>query len=201
MHDALELLRRGLRLREGDRTGLENVDLIPVGTPIGGTVPVGSLVTKRRQEGPVSIERDDRERVITIQAGFFGRDLGSVMRDIQARVDPMKANLPSGFAILYGGEYEEQQKSFRQLIFALLLAVVLVYMVMAAQYESWRDPLIILFSIPLAAVGVAATLLITRTTFSIQAFLGVIMLAGIAVSNAILLVDYSNVLQIGRAHV
>ncbi|MSO20108.1 MAG: efflux RND transporter permease subunit [Acidobacteria bacterium] len=184
-----------VRLQEGDRTALESVDLIPMSTPLGGTVPIGSLITKRRTEGPVSIERDDRERVISVQAAFIGRDLGSVMRDIQARVDPLKAQLPSGYAILYGGEYEEQQKSFRQLVFALLLAIILVYMVMAAQYESWRDPLIILFSIPLAAVGVAVTLLITGTTFSIQAFLGVIMLAGIAVSNAILLVDYSNVLR------
>jgi HAE1 family hydrophobic/amphiphilic exporter-1 len=117
------------------------------------------------------------------------------MRDIQARLDPLKPTLPSNFAILYGGEYEEQQKSFRQLIFALLLAVLLVYMIMAAQYESWRDPLIIMFSIPLASVGVAATLLATRTNLSIQAFLGVIMLAGIAVSNAILLVDYTNILR------
>jgi len=103
--------------------------------------------------------------------------------------------LPSDFAILYGGEYEEQQEAFRQLLFALLLAVLLVYMVLAAQYESWRDPLIILFSIPLAAVGVALTLLLTGTNLSIQAFLGIIMLSGIAVSNAILLVDYTNLLR------
>jgi HAE1 family hydrophobic/amphiphilic exporter-1 len=184
-----------VRLREGDRTRLDNVDLIPVSTPLGGTIPVGSLVSKQRQEGPVAIDREDRERIITVNAGFFGRDLGSVMRDIQARVDPLRADLPSNFAIIYGGEYEEQQKSFRQLLFALILAVLLVYMVMAAQYESWRDPLIIMFSIPLAAVGVAITMILTGTNLSIQAFLGVIMLAGIAVSNAILLVDYTNILR------
>jgi HAE1 family hydrophobic/amphiphilic exporter-1 len=184
-----------VRLRETDRTRLDKVDLIPVSTPLGGTVPVGSLVSKQRQEGPVAIDREDRERVITVAAGFFGRDLGSVMRDIQAKVDPLRADLPSNFAIIYGGEYEEQQKSFRQLLFALILAVLLVYMVMAAQYESWRDPLIIMFSIPLAAVGVAVTMILTGTNLSIQAFLGVIMLAGIAVSNAILLVDYTNILR------
>ncbi len=184
-----------VRLREADRTRLQSVDLIPVSTPLGGTVPVGSLVSRQRQEGPVAIQRDDRERVITISVGFFGRDLGSVMRDIQAKVDPFRAELPLNFAILYGGEYEQQQESFRQLIFALLLAVLLVYMVLAAQYESWRDPLIILFSIPLAGVGVALTLLLTGTNLSIQAFLGIIMLSGIAVSNAILLVDYTNLLR------
>ena len=186
-----------VRLQESDRTQLGNVDLIPVSTPLGGTIPVGSLITKNRQEGPVSIEREDRERVITVAANFFDRDLGSVMADIKQRVDPIRASLPvdGGFSILYGGEYEEQQESFRQLLFALLLAVLLVYMIMAAQYESWRDPLIIMFSIPLGAVGVAVALLITNTPLSIQAFLGVIMLAGIAVSNAILLVDYSNILR------
>ena len=186
-----------VRLQESDRTQLQNVDLIPISTPLGGTIPVGGLITKNRQEGPVAIDRQDRERIITVSASFFERDLGSVMRDIQARVEPIRSALPvnGGFSIIYGGEYEEQQKSFRQLLFALLLAVLLVYMIMAAQYESWRDPLIIMFSIPLAAVGVAVTLLVTGTNLSIQAFLGVIMLAGIAVSNAILLVDYSNILR------
>ena len=186
-----------VRLGEGQRTQIQNVNLIPVMAPIGGTIPAGSLMTMRRQEGPVGIEREDRERVISVSASFDEntRDLGSVMRDIQAKVDPIRRELPPNFAIIYGGEYEEQQESFRQLMFALILAIMLVYMVMAAQYESWRDPLIILFSIPLAAVGVAATLILTRTNLSIQALLGVIMLAGIAVSNAILLVDYTNILR------
>ncbi|MBI2818662.1 MAG: efflux RND transporter permease subunit [Acidobacteria bacterium] len=186
-----------VRLQDSDRTQLQNVDLIPVSTPLGGTIPVGGLITKNRQEGPVSIEREDRERTIRVSANFFDRDLGSVMRDIRERVEPIRSALPvnGGFSIIYGGEYEEQQESFQQLLFALLLAVLLVYMIMAAQYESWRDPLIIMFSIPLGAVGVAVTLLVTNTNLSIQAFLGVIMLAGIAVSNAILLVDYSNILR------
>lgn len=186
-----------VQLQDSDRTRLQNVDLIPVSTPLGGTIPLGGLVTKSRQEGPVSIEREDRERVISVSANFFGRDLGSIMSDIKKRVEPIRAALPAngGFSINYGGEYEEQQESFHQLIFALLLAVLLVYMIMAAQYESWRDPLIIMFSIPLGAVGVAVTLLVTHTNLSIQAFLGVIMLAGIAVSNAILLVDYTNILR------
>jgi HAE1 family hydrophobic/amphiphilic exporter-1 len=184
-----------VRLREADRANLENVDLIPISTPLGGTVPLGSLVTKQRREGPVSISREDRERIVTVSANFFGRDLGSVVRDIQARLDPIRAELPSDFAILYGGEYEDQQESFRQLMFALILAIVLVYMVLAAQYESWRDPFIILLSIPLGVVGIALTLLLTGTNLSIQALLGIIMLAGIAVSNAILLVDYTNLLR------
>ena len=184
-----------VRLREADRSSLDNVGHIPVATPAGNTVPVGGLISMQRQEGPVAIQRQDRERIITVSANFDGRDLGSVMSDIQTRLEPLRAQLPQDFAILYGGEFEEQQESFQQLLFGLILAVLLVYMVMAAQYESWRDPFIILFSIPLAAVGVALMLFLTGTTFSIQAFLGVIMLAGIVVSNAILLVDYANLMR------
>lgn len=106
-----------------------------------------------------------------------------------------KLTMPSGFSINYGGEYEEQQKSFKELLFSLALAIILVYMVMAAQFESLRDPLIILFSIPLAVIGVSLILFLTETTFSMQAFIGVIMLAGIVVNNAIVLIDYMNVLR------
>lgn len=103
--------------------------------------------------------------------------------------------MPTGFSLYYGGEYEEQQKSFRELLFSLILAIVLVYMVMASEFESLRDPLIILFSIPLAAIGVTLSLFLTETTFNMQAFIGAILLAGIAVNNAIVLIDYTNLLR------
>ena len=102
---------------------------------------------------------------------------------------------PLGYEFAYGGEYEDQQKSFRDLTFAAILALVLVYMVMAAQFESWRDPFIVLFSIPLASVGVVLMLLLTGTTFNMQAFLGVIILVGIVVNNAIVLIDYTNLMR------
>ena len=103
--------------------------------------------------------------------------------------------MPEGFSIEYGGEYEEQQETFRNLFFATVLALILVYMVMAAQFESLRDPFLILFSVPLAAIGVVLALLLTETTFNQQAFLGVIVLLGIVVNNAIVLVDYTNLLR------
>jgi HAE1 family hydrophobic/amphiphilic exporter-1 len=103
--------------------------------------------------------------------------------------------MPSGFSLNYGAEYEEQQKSFRELLFCLILAIILVYMVMAAEFESLRDPLIILFSLPLAAIGVSLALFLTDTTFNMQAFIGIILLAGIAVNNAIVLIDYTNLLR------
>jgi HAE1 family hydrophobic/amphiphilic exporter-1 len=115
------------------------------------------------------------------------------MRDIDRNLSGLP--MPSGFSIKYGGEYEEQQKSFRELLFSLILAIVLVYMVMASEFESLRDPLIILFSLPLAAIGVCLSLFLTETTFNMQAFIGVILLAGIAVNNAIVLIDYTNLLR------
>ena len=103
--------------------------------------------------------------------------------------------MPRDFTVGFGAEVEEQAKAFAQLRWLLLLAVILVYAVMASQYESLRDPFIIMFSIPLASIGVVLALKLTGTAFSLQAYIGVIMLAGIVVSNAILLVDYTTTLR------
>ncbi len=95
----------------------------------------------------------------------------------------------------FGAEVEQQAQAFGQLRVLLLLGVLLVYAVMASQYESLRDPFIVMFSVPVAAIGVVAALKLTSTSFSLQAYIGVIMLGGIVVSNAILLVDYTNILR------
>ncbi len=182
-----------VRLNQEQRANIGQLQNVTVVTPSGQSVPIGNLVNVQRREGPVSIERQDQERMVRVQAGYAKRDLGSIMSDIDQRLSGM--TLPSGFSFFYGGEYEEQQKSFRELLFALILAIVLVYMVMAAQFESLRDPLIILFSIPLAAIGVLLALFLTETTFNTQAFIGMIMLAGIVVNNAIVLIDYTNLLR------
>jgi HAE1 family hydrophobic/amphiphilic exporter-1 len=113
--------------------------------------------------------------------------------NVQGRLSQIR--VPSDFSVGFGSEVEEQAKSFNQLKIVLILAVLLVYAVMASQYESLRDPFIIMFSIPTASIGVVGGLLLTHTAFSMQAYIGVIMLAGIVVSNAILLVDYINTLR------
>ena len=185
-----------VRLQDEDRREIASVEQIPLYTAIGAvgqTVPVSSLVRMERREGPVEIERKDQERVVTVRANIAHRDLGSIMGDIDASL--RNRTLPRDFSLLYGGEYEEQQEAFRGLLFCFVLAVILVYMVMAAQFESLRDPLVILFSIPVAGIGVVLMLFLTGTTFNIQAFIGVIMLAGIVVNNAIVLVDYTNLLR------
>ena len=129
-------------------------------------------------------QRRDRNRNVDERGG--GGGAGAASRT---------AHEPRDFSVGFGAEVEEQAKAFRQLQLLLVLAIVLVYAVMAAQYESLRDPFIIMFSIPLAAVGVVLALKLTNTPFSMQAYIGVIMLAGIVVSNAILLVDYTNTLR------
>ena len=182
-----------IRLQENDRLALSQIGGVALSTPTGRTIPAESVVQMRRQEGPVSIDRKDQERIIIVSGTPEGRDLGSIVGDLDEEL--RQIDRPQGYEFAYGGEYEDQQKAFRDLTFAAILALVLVYMVMAAQFESWRDPFIVLFSIPLASVGVVLMLLLTGTTFNMQAFLGVIILVGIVVNNAIVLIDYTNLMR------
>ena len=130
---------------------------------------------------------------MTVSGNITGRDMGSIVRDARAALQSLP--VPRGFGIVFAGDYEEQQKAFRELLLSIVLALVLVYMVMACQYESLMDPLVVMFSVPLAAIGVVLVLFLTGTTFNIQSFIGSIMLAGIVVNNAILLVDHTNLLR------
>ena len=182
-----------VRLREEDRLNLSQVSQVPLTLPDGRTIPAESVVFMRRQEGPTQITRADQQRMIKVTGTIVDRDLVSIVNDLKASIAAM--NLPLGYELRFGGEYKEQQESFQQMTFAAILALVLVYMVMASQFESLRDPFIILFSIPLAGIGVVAMLIFTETTFNIQGFLGLIVLVGIVVNNAIVLVDYTNLLR------
>ena len=146
-----------------------------------------NLLSVDRESGPVQVDRKNMERIVRVNAEPE-LTMSDAVKNVQARLGQMR--VPQDFSVGFGSEVEEQAKSFNQLQIVLILAVLLVYAVMASQYESLRDPFIIMFSIPTAGIGVVGLLLITRTPFSMQAFIGVIMLAGIVVSNAILLVDY-----------
>jgi HAE1 family hydrophobic/amphiphilic exporter-1 len=106
-----------------------------------------------------------------------------VAADVQGRLDQIPR--PVGYDLMVAGNFEEQIKAFRELVTSLLLALVLVYMVLACQYESFRDPLVVMFSVPLAAIGVLVTLFVTKTTLNVQSYIGCIMLGGIVVNNAI----------------
>jgi HAE1 family hydrophobic/amphiphilic exporter-1 len=181
-----------VRLREEDRERITDVDDIRVSTASGQLMQAKNLLTVQNSRGPVQIERKNQERITYVNAEIETA-LSEAIRAVQKRLPELQ--MPQHFSAGFGAEAEEQDKAFRQLQMMLILAIILVYAVMASQYESLRDPFIIMFSIPLAAFGVVASLLLTGTQFSLQAYIGVIMLAGIVVSNAILLVDYTNVLR------
>lgn len=181
-----------VRLRQEDREEVAEVGDVLLNTSAGQTVPAKNVMIIDRETGPVSIERKNQERVQRVNAETE-TTLSEAVAAVQARMGEI--NVPKDFAVGFGNEVEEQAKSFNELRLVLILAIILVYTVMASQYESLKDPFIIIFSIPLAAIGVVGMLMVTKTPFSMQAYIGVIMLAGIVVSNAILLVDYTNTLR------
>ena len=185
-----------VRLAEEDRLDIEQIGRVSIQLPDGRTIPASDVVKLERREGPVEITRADQQRIVVASGVIEERDLGSVVADLQEKLAEIPR--PPDYEFVFGGEYEEQQQAFREMTFAALLALMLVYMVMAAQFESIRDPFIILFSVPLAFVGIALMLLMTGTTFNMQGFLGVIVLVGIVVNNAIVLIDYAN--QLRREH-
>ncbi|MGI6035127.1 MAG: efflux RND transporter permease subunit [Limnochordia bacterium] len=168
------------------------IETLPISIGGGAYVPLHTVARLSLQDSPAAIERLNQKRTVRLTASPEGRDLGSIMTDIQTAL--LAVELPEGVTIHYGGEWEEQQRAFRELLTVLCLAVSLVYIVMACQFESLFDPLIIMFSVPFALVGVAITLLITNTPLTTQALMGLIMLGGIVVNNAIVLVDYINLL-------
>jgi HAE1 family hydrophobic/amphiphilic exporter-1 len=181
-----------VRLRAEDREEIAEVGDVLLNTPSGQVLPAKNIMIIDRDTGPVSIERKNQERVQRVNAETE-TTLSEAVAAVRANIDQIQ--VPKDFAVGFGNEVEEQNRSFNELRLVLILAIVLVYTVMASQYESLKDPLIIIFSIPLAAIGVVGILLLTKTPFSMQAYIGVIMLAGIVVSNAILLVDYTNTLR------
>jgi len=181
-----------VRLRELDRASVGDIGDVLVSAPGGQVVPARNLLAVGREIGPVQIDRKNMERITRVNADIE-TNLSDAIAAVEARLDQVR--VPPDFAVGFGAEVEEQARSFQQLQLVLVLAVLLVYAVMASQYESLRDPFIIMFSIPVASIGVVASLLVTGTAFNMQAFIGLIMLAGIVVSNAILLVDYTNTLR------
>jgi HAE1 family hydrophobic/amphiphilic exporter-1 len=182
-----------VQLEDAERRSLDEVLDLTLNTPSGEQVSLRNLVQASYTRGPILIDRKDQQRLVTVRANVAGRDLGSVARDVQAHLDQIAR--PTGYDLRVAGNFEEQQKAFRELLIALGLALILVYMVLASQYESLRDPIVVMGSVPLAAVGVLLILFLTHTTLNLQSFIGCIMLGGIVVNNAILLVDQAGQLR------
>jgi len=182
-----------VRLSEEERQSIDAVRELIVNPESERPVPLSSVAEIIVAEGPSEIRRSDQERVALIQANLAFGDLGAGVAEAEAVLDGMQ--LPYGLSMRITGQSEEMEASFNSLWFALALAVFLVYLVMASQFESLLHPFVILFSIPLAAIGVALALRLTNTSLSVIVFIGLIMLAGIVVNNAIVLVDLINQLR------
>lgn len=183
-----------VRLREEDRLTSEDLGDLWMVTPSGARVPISNFLSQKRDTGPTRINRVDQQRSVTVTAGLEPEaTLGNVMQVVRRELADIE--MPEDFSLVYGGEYKDQVESYRQLAVGMLLAFVLVYMVMAAQFESLIHPLIIMFAIPFAAIGVILALVATETTLNIQSILGMTMLGGIVVNNAIILIDYTNLLR------
>lgn len=183
-----------VRLQAEDRLSTLDLSNVSVQTDAGQILPVSAVVHTERRRGPTAIERVDGQRVIYITANLqSGAALGDVVQKLQRELRGF--SLPEGFSLLFGGEYEEQQKAQGDFILSMLMAVILIYMVMAAQFERFLDPLIVMVSVPLAIIGVVPTLLLTGTSLNVQSLMGIIMLVGIVVNNAIVLVDYINLMR------
>ncbi|MCS7171854.1 MAG: efflux RND transporter permease subunit [Armatimonadetes bacterium] len=183
-----------VRLREEDRRLARDVLTLPIMTPTGQQVQLGQVATVVRDVGPAQITRRSRQRVVTVTAGLTGRDFGSVAEEVRTAL--ARLQLPPGFAVALSEEYEEQQRAYRQLLWGFLLAVLLVYAVMAVQFERLLEPLLIMASVPFAVAGSFLLLALTGTTLNIQSLIGLIVLAGVVVNNAIVLMDFT--LQLHR---
>lgn len=165
-------------------------------TPQNGIpIRLASIAQVAIDRGPSEVRRIRSQRAAVVSGNLSARDLSSVSDEIRAKLAELRSQIPPEVTIALGGQNEELTTSYRSLMFALALAVFLVYLVMASEFESLLHPLIILFSVPFGMVGVIFTLAITNTTISVMVLLGVIILVGIVVNNAIVLIDYTNQLR------
>ncbi|MBZ0181857.1 MAG: efflux RND transporter permease subunit [Melioribacteraceae bacterium] len=183
-----------VRLQAKDRLSTLDLKNISLRTDNGSIIPVSAVVKTENRRSATEIDRINSQRVTYITANLIsGAALGDVVEKLQDRLGNIY--LPEGFTLVFSGEYEEQQKAQTDFTLSILMALILIYMVMAAQFERFLDPLIVMLSVPLAVIGVVPVLLITGTSLNIQSLMGVVMLIGIVVNNAIVLVDYINLMR------
>jgi len=182
-----------VRLDKNDRSNIRDVRATPIRLPDGRLVRVDNVAQIGMRFGPVEIQRKDQGRIVNVLGDVYGRSLGDVVADIRAGIK--KLNIPSGVQVYFAGQTEQQRESFFWLIAALIVGAILVYMVMASQFESLLDPFVVMFSVPFAFTGAILAAFIGGYYINIIIFLGLLMLIGIVVNNAIVLVDYINILR------
>jgi len=184
-----------VRFEKRFRDSLDALRSIPIKTPMNEMIFLDQVASISEGEGPIQIVRENQVREVSVLANISGRSLGQVSKDIKQKITLIEQTLPSGYFIEFGGQYQEMQNAFKAMVGAFLLAALLVYMVMASQFESFRHPLVIMFTIPLGLTGVVMALLITGRPINLPVLIGIVLLGGIAVNNGIVMVDYINQLK------
>ena len=182
-----------VRFREQDRDEAADVAALPLRLPGGALIRADNVADVRREFGPVRVDRKDQSRVINVTGDVYGRALGDVANEIAAQV--RRLAIPAGVEVRLAGQREEMRESFFWLSLALVIGIILVYMVMASQFESLVDPFVVMFSVPFAFTGVIWALWVRGYHISIIVFLALLMLVGTVVNNAIVLVDYIGILR------
>ncbi len=183
-----------VRLEEDYRNKIESLEDISIQAPDGSIIKLDELGDVREYWGPPNIERKRRERVVKVDVTPVGVSLGELAAGLRAKIEA-EVDVPGDIMIVYAGAFEDQQESFQDMVVLLALIVILVFVVMASQFESFSKPFIIMMAIPFSFTGVVLALLITGTTLNMIAALGAILLVGIVTKNGIVLVDYINLMR------
>jgi len=181
-----------VRYDEKFRQSTEDISNISIQAPSGKLVKISEITSLKRFYSPPNIERENKVRVVTVSSALSGTDIGTVKAAMES--DIAKMDVPAGVSIAFGGSAEDMQDSFKSLILLIILSLILVYIVMASQFESYSEPFIIMFSIPFAFTGVFVSLYLFHATINVISLIGAVMLIGIVVKNGIILVDYTNLL-------
>jgi len=176
-----------VRAPREERRDLDTLRYLPIRRPAGDTVPLAAVASIEDRLGPTDIEHENQRRIASVGITAQGMDLGGLTRRIEGRIDEI--GVPEDVRVEIGGTAEDLRDAFFKLAMALLAALALVYMVLASQFESLLEPFVIMFTVPLAAVGVVLALVVTFTTLQVTALVGVILLAGVVVNNGIVLID------------
>jgi len=182
-----------VRIQEEDRNSLQELENLLITSSTGLQIPLKEIAEVEIGFGPKGIDRENQQRIVHITGNISGRSLGEIVQDAKSVLDTLV--LPEGYFYEFVGEQEQMQEAFMDLTQSLILSIILVYMIMSAQFESLMMPLAVMFSIPFSLIGVILALLLTGNTLSVMSFLGIIMLVGIVVNNSIVLIDYINHLR------
>ena len=182
-----------VRYDSANRNSIEKLNSILLVSLTGQHIPISSVARIRQGVGPLQIDHESQQRIVYLMADLMDISLGDATREVEKNIRQMQ--IPSGVNVSLGGQAAEQEESFSRLMIMFIIGVLLVYMIMASQFESFKDPFIIMFTIPLSIIGVIWAFLFSGISLSVVTFVGLIMLIGIDVNNGIILVDYTNLLR------